>query len=134
WLFYTLVADHMSQGLPRNTTTARLMTRRFVDALLQFSEREHTIAALCSITGFAQEPVAVQKAASGRTTYTLAHRVGVLVSNVTSFSNRPLILVFYLGCVIEVVSGLAATVLIWRRLVGGIGVPGWASLVVSVWL
>jgi putative glycosyltransferase len=134
WLFYTLVTEHLGPALPRNTTTARLMTRRFVDALLRFPEREHTVAALCSITGFAQEPVPVQKASSGRSTYSLAHRVGVLVSNVTSFSNRPLILVFYLGCVIVVVSGAAAAVLIWRRLVGGIGVPGYASLVVSVWL
>ena len=109
------------------------MTRRFVEALLQFRERESTILSLCGITGFVQEPVPVDKLSRGTTTYSFARRVAVLVNAITSFSNRPLILVFYLGCVIMAVSSTAALFLMWRRIVGGIGVPGYASLVVSVW-
>ena len=133
WLYYRVVVRQLGLPLPQNPVTARLMTRRFVDALLQFREREHTILSLCGITGFVQEPAPVHKVSRGGSTYTLARRVSVLVNSITSFTNRPLILVFYLGCLIMAVSGTAGLVLIWRALTGGIGVPGYASLVVSVW-
>jgi putative glycosyltransferase len=133
WFFYEVVAKRLGVPLPPNVVTARLMSRRFVDALTQFGEREFTILPLCAITGFAQEPVLVQKLSRGRSTYTTAHRVAALVNSITSFSNRPLILVFYLGCLIMSVAGAAALVLVWRRIMGGVGVPGYASLVVSVW-
>lgn len=133
WLFYKIVSTHLGLPVPPNAVTARLMRRRFVEALLQFGEREHTILSLCAITGFAQEPVPVEKLSHAPTTYSLARRVAVLVNSITSFSSRPLILVFYLGCLILALSGIAATVLMWRRLVYGIDAPGYASLVVSVW-
>jgi len=41
---------------PRNITTARLMTRRYVNALLGHKEREIMIAGLWLITGFASAP------------------------------------------------------------------------------
>ena len=133
WLFYEVVAKRLGLPVPPNVVTARLMTRRFVDALMQFRERENTLLSLCGITGFTQEPVWVQKLSLAQTTYSFARRVSVLVNSITSFSNRPLILVFYLGCFILAVSSAAALVLMWRWAVGGIGVPGYASLVVSVW-
>ena len=133
WLFYEVVAKRLGVPLPPNVVTARLMTRRFVDALTSFREREFAILPLCAIAGFVQEPVVVQKISRGRSTYTLARRVAAFVNSVTSFSNRPLVLVFYLGCLIMTASGTAALVLVWRRLTGGVGVPGYASLVVSVW-
>ena len=133
WIYYQVVVRQLGLPLPRNVVTARLMTRRFVDALLQFREREYAILLLCGIAGFAQEAVPVQKASHGRSTYGLARRAAVLVNSITSFSNRPLILVFYLGSLIMAISTVAAIVLAWQRIVGGIGVPGYASLVVSVW-
>ncbi len=50
--------------------------------------------------------VAVQKASKGQTTYTLDRRIAAFVNAVTSFSARPLVYVFYLGCFI--LAGLGA--------------------------
>ncbi len=133
WLFYEVASKRLGLPLPRNVVTARLMTRRYVDALLRFRERELTILALGAITGFEQRPMTVRKQARGRSTYTIARRISVLVNAVTSFSNRPLLMIFYLGCGIMATASLAATYLVWRRAIGGVGVAGWASLVVSVW-
>src|SRR5262249_35290442 len=55
------------------------------------------------------------------------------VNAVTSFSNRPLVYIFYLGCVLIAVSTSAAAFLFYRALVHDIDVPGYASLIVSVW-
>jgi putative glycosyltransferase len=52
-LFYTVFRTLSGLDFPRNITTARLMTRRYVDALLGHKEREIMIAGLWLITGFA---------------------------------------------------------------------------------
>ncbi len=57
------------------------------------------------------------------------------VNAVKSYSNKPLVYIFYLGCTIMSISALCAAVLAWRAATGrvGVGVPGWASLIISVW-
>jgi putative glycosyltransferase len=56
------------------------------------------------------------------------------VNAVTSFSNRPLVYIFYLGAAVVTVSSIAALALMVRTLVIGTGVAGYASLIVSIWL
>ena len=133
WMFYTVLARPLRIPWQANAVTARLMTRRFVDALTRFREREMTLVGVCALTGFAQQPVTVKKLSRGTSTYPLPLRIAALVDSVTSFSSRPLVLVFELGCAIMLLSTLAALYIIWRSLAGGVGVAGYASLVVSVW-
>ena len=86
--------------LPVNMVTARLMTRRYVDALLQFKEREVSLSGLLYITGFAQQPNVVHKHSSSKTTYTLRRKISLAINSITSFSNAPLIAIFYIGAII----------------------------------
>jgi putative glycosyltransferase len=120
--------------IPQNLVTTRLMTQRYVQALVQHQERELMIAGLWVITGFAQLPLAVKKGSHSPTTYTLARKLTMLVDAITAFSNRPLILIFYLGCLITALSIGAALIQIVRVLFFQALLPGWASLIVSVWL
>ena len=43
-------------------------------------------------------------------------------------------MIFYLGLVIGGSSSLAAVYLVMRRLFFGVALPGWPSLIVSVWM
>ena len=61
------------------------------------SEREIDIGGLWVITGFEQLPLWVSKHSTSETTYTFAHKVSVLANSVTSFSNLPLVAIFYMG-------------------------------------
>jgi len=134
WLFFkvfNLLSDH---SIPENVLTIRLMTHRYVAALLAHRERETTIAGLWAITGFQQIERPVIKHVRSPTTYSLAHKINVLVNSITSFSDRPLILIFYLGLVIGGAASAAAVYLVIRRLFFGIALPGWPSLIVSVWM
>ena len=132
---YYLVTDAMLEiPIPRNIVTARLMTRRYVANLVQHRDREVNLAALWMITGFLQVPMAVNKLSRGTSTYTFRKRISVLVNAITSFSNRPLIYIFYLGAFIVMVSLGYGSFLVWLALRGEVGIPGWASLIVSIWL
>ena len=133
-VYYVTFNTLLEMPIPRNLVTARLMTRRYVASLLQHRDRELNMAALWMITGFLQVPVLVTKLSRNPSTYTLRKRISVLVGAVTSFSNRPLVYIFYLGATIVLTSIAYGTYLVWTALHGGIGIPGWASLIVSIWL
>jgi putative glycosyltransferase len=133
-LFYRVFNALSAHPIPANLLTVRLMTRRYVDALLEHREREITIAGLWAITGFVQQAVVVTKHSRGATTYDLRRKVWHLVDSITSFSNKPLVLIFYLGMAISVIAGVAAATLIVRRVFFGVLLSGWPSLIVSVWL
>jgi putative glycosyltransferase len=132
-IFFGLINRMLSTPIPANVVTARLMTRRYVQALVRHRDQEIFLAGLWVITGFDQQAVEVVKGSRGDSSYTIRRRVSVLVSAVTSFSNRPLIYIFYLGTAVMLLSLAAAGVLTVRALNDGIGVPGYASLMVSVW-
>lgn len=120
--------------LPTNVSTVRLMTRRYVDALLEHKEREVCIAGLWQITGFHQTPFLFKKGAKGSSSYSFGAKVALFVNFLTSFSNRPLVAIFYLGTVISAIAGVAATYWIFKVLFLGGFLAGWASLIVSIWL
>jgi putative glycosyltransferase len=133
-LFYVVFNWLSPIPLPRNLLTTRLMTHRYVSALVAHQEREVLIAGLWAITGFKQESLAVHKAFKGHSHYSLWRKVDIIVNAVTSFSNKPLVLVFYVGGVISLLAGLAAMYLVVRRIFWGVLLQGWPSLIVSVWL
>ena len=133
-VFYTALGRMMTTPLPRNAITARLMTHRYVRALIQHKDREICLAGLWVITGFDQRPIDVVKGYREGSTYSFRARVSAVVNAVTSFSNRPLIYIFYLGAFVVTISAIAAAALTIRALATGIDVAGYASLIVSIWL
>jgi putative glycosyltransferase len=133
-LFFKLFNLLSDRPIPENLVTVRLMTRRYVAALVAHGEREMMIGGLWAATGFRQVPAVVTKHLRSATTYSFSHKVSVLVNAVTSFSARPLELIFYLGLTIGALASAAAVHLVVRRLFFGILLPGWPSLIVSVWL
>lgn len=131
-LFYRVFNLLSPQPVVPDQLVARLMTRRYVQALVAHRDREIYLGGLCALAGFAQVPLVVHKSSKGKTTYTLGRRIAASVNAVTSFSAKPLIYVFYLGCFILLASAIAAGTLIVRRLFFGLMFPGWPSLIVAV--
>ncbi len=133
-LFFRLFNRISETPLPVNLTTVRLMSRRYVRALVSHRERAMIIGGLWAITGFDQVSLPVEKGSRGGGSYDLARKVSVFVNAITSFSDRPLLLIFYMGLAILIVSSVAAFYLVVRRLLFGVLLAGWPSLIVSVWL
>jgi putative glycosyltransferase len=132
-LFYRVFNKLLTHPFPPNIVTARLMTRRYVDALVQHRDQEVSLAGLCTITGFEQRSLIVDKGTRGNTSYGLRRRISAFVTAITSFSNRPLLYIFQLGVGVILLSIVAGIVLMYQSMTGRIGVPGWASIMVSIW-
>ena len=133
-IFYWMFNFFSSYPVPSNLVTARLMSKRYVEALVQHKDREIFMAGLWAITGFKQVPLMVTKHNKGNSSYNLRRKISLLVNSITSFSNKPLLFTFYLGFIILFISSLSALHLIIRRVFFGELLAGWPSLMVSIWL
>ena len=133
-IYYSLFDMLCNINHPRSIVTARLMTRRYVEALLRFRERELVISCLWVITGFRQSKRIVKKHAASGSTYSLSKKIGHAVNAVTSFSELPLQLIFYVGIGIFFCSILYAAKLVLYGLVRSQAVDGWTSVMVSIWV
>jgi putative glycosyltransferase len=132
--YYILYRALTGLKVPYNITTARLMSRRYVDALLSFEEREIDIGGLWFITGFDQRSQVVKKHSTSETTYTFGKKVAIIVNAVTSFSNLPLIGIFYIGIAILLVSCIWTGYLILHWFIDAQPISGYTSLMASIWL
>lgn len=132
--FYSLFKLLTGLTLPENVVTARLMSRRYVEALLRHEEREVFMAGLWHITGFVQRPHAIKKLSISETTYTLRRKMSLLVNSVTSFSNAPLISIFYIGISISLFSSTYIAWLLFNWMFLSRPLSGWTSVMASIWL
>lgn len=132
--FYRLFQALTGLSLPENIVTARLMSRRYVNALLRHEEREVFMAGLWHITGFEQSALTVKKHNTSESTYTLRRKLSLLVNSVTSFSNAPLVSIFYIGVSISLFASAYIAYLVIHWLFLTTPLSGWTSVMASIWL
>jgi putative glycosyltransferase len=131
-LFYRMFHWMGGFKFPNNSVAARLMTRRFVDALLLHKEKELFFDGLSYITGFSHGFVSVNKKSSSATSYTMRRKIALAVNAVTSFSDMPLHFISYAGIALFLFAALAIVYLIYMRISHNDITDGWTSLLVAV--
>lgn len=132
-IFYRIFNALSDTKVPENFVTARLMTRQYVDALLEYGERALFLGGTFVLAGFRQIPCEIDKGARGVSSYSLGKRLALFVNALTSFSPKPLQVIFGLGAAITAVA-LAGFVYVVARALLGDTLVGWASLIASIWL
>ncbi len=131
--FYKLFNMLSDVKLGLNEASVRLMSRRFADALLEHKERSVFFAGLCQMTGFGQKEHAVVKTRSNKGSYSLRKKMAMVVNAVTAYSTMPLVIVFYLGLGISVLTAMYIAMILVKKMCFDIEITGWTSLIVSVW-
>lgn len=134
YFFYKIFNWLTGLSMPANIVTARLMSRRYINALLSHQEREVFMAGLWHITGFSQVPLFVKKKSTSESTYSFGKKMALLVNSVTSFSNIPLVLIFHVGIIISIIAMLYIVFLVANRIVLDKPLSGWTSVMASIWL
>lgn len=120
-----------STELPANLITARLMSQRYVQALMSYKDKEPFLAALCSDIGFKQMFIPVQKTDDSTTTYTFNHKVKLMLNGITAFSTKPLMMSIAVSLSLAAITALVGLYALFMGLFGD-SVPGWASTVLLV--
>lgn len=134
-LYYWIFNQLSEIPMENNQLTARVMSRRYVDALLQHREEVFSIEAIWSATGFVQIPVAIEKNEhKGASTYTFSKKMALVINAITAYSSRPLSLVAWFGIIMTLGSFLYIGLVLFQYLFLGWRVSGYTSLIISIWL
>ena len=131
WKIFNMLSNIQ---IPANHTTARLMKRDYVDALVLHQEREIFISGLWEITGFDQVACPVKKHALSLSTYTLRKKLSLSINAIISFTNFPLILIFYIGLLVSLLSFIYIINLSINWAFYLSPPDGWTSVMASIWL
>lgn len=117
-----------------NHADFRLMSKRAVQALASYRERNLFLRGIIPQLGFKTDSVYedLRPREAGESKYTLGKMMNLAIDGITSFSIKPVRLVFTLGIVFIVLS-LIMFIYVICMLAKGSTVAGWASLILSVW-
>ena len=117
-----------------NHADFRLMSRRALEALMAFPERNLFLRGMVYSLGFPHTEVYYDRTAriAGESKYPLSRMLSFALDGITSFSVRPLRLIVYSGLLFILVS-LCAIIYGLVSWSSGRAVPGWASIIVSLW-
>jgi putative glycosyltransferase len=117
-IFWRLFNKLSDTQVPENVLSERLMTRRYVDALLSLGDRNVFLGGMMYWSGFRQVGLTLQKGLrEGPSTYSIRKRLSLLVEAVTSFSTVPLKLVLFVGLAVTLLAALGAALLLARKIV-----------------
>ena len=110
------------------------MSRRAVTALKGYEERNLFLRGLVPQLGYRSDQVFYDRLQrqGDESKYPFGKMLSFAVDGVTSFSVRPLRLIFDLGVFFLLIS-LAILVYVIVALADGRGVQGWASIMLSIW-
>ncbi len=132
--YYRLLA-RLGVQIVFNHADYRLLSRRAIDALAQYGERNIVLRGIVPQLGFNSAVVYYDRVArtAGVTKYPFRKMLALAVEGVTSFSAAPLRAITALGLCVSVLSFAGGLWALWARFVHGEGVvPGWASTMVPL--
>ena len=132
--FYKLM-KRLGVEMVYNAADYRLLSRRAVEALMQFGEVNMFLRGMVPLLGFKTAEVYYERGerVAGESKYPLKKMVAFAIEGITSFSNKPIRFVTLLG-VLCALLGVAMAVYVLVSLIGGHSVAGWASTIMSIWL
>ena len=95
--FYSAINLVSSVEIPRNVMNARLMRRRYVDALLQYRDVEPFLGGLMAHVGFRQLALPCEKGSRDGSSYTFRRKLRLALDALFGFSTVPLTAVAAMG-------------------------------------
>jgi glycosyltransferase involved in cell wall biosynthesis len=131
-LFYSAFNAIASMPIPNNVGDFRLIDRRVVQALAQLPERGRFMKGLFAWVGFPSVAIPYVRPARrlGQTKWNYWRLWNFALDGIVSFSSAPLRIWTYCGLAIAVGALAYAAFILVDALVFGIGVPGYASLII----
>lgn len=133
-LFYNLM-NCLGTSTIRNHADYRLLSRQAIEALMEYGESQLFLRGLISSMGMVQAKVYfdVKKREKGKSKYSLRKMLNLALNGVTSFSIKPMHIIFCVGLITMLLSivMIVYNVAIWYS---GVAVSGWASILCSIWL
>ena len=133
-LFYRLMLK-LGIEIEYNHADFRLLDKRIVNELNKFEERNLFLRGIIPLVGFKSDKVYYERKerGAGKSKYPLKKMINFALDGITSFSIKPIRLVFALGIIIFFLSIIMVIYSVAVKLFGKT-VSGWTFIVSSIWL
>lgn len=131
--FYKLMGA-MGVETVYNHADYRLMSRRALDALERFREKNLFLRGIVPLIGFKTDVVYYERSErfAGESKYPLKKMLGFAIEGITSFSIKPIRLITLLGFLIFLTS-IGLSIMFIVKWAIGVTVSGWPTVVCSIW-
>lgn len=128
------ITNSLGGELIYNHADFRLMSKRAVEGLEQFTEVNLFLRGIVPLIGYPSTIVTYQRQErlAGESKYTLGKMLGFALEGITSLSIKPVRMVTVLGILVFFISILMLIYVFISYFTGKV-VPGWSSVAVSVW-
>lgn len=132
-LFYKLM-NTMGGEVVYNHADFRLMSKRSLEAVVSFPERNLFLRGMVCLLGYSTASVYYDRKErfAGESKYPFTKMLNFALDGITSFSVKPLRLITMSGLLFMLVAFVAIIYAISEFIIGDV-IPGWTSLLVSVW-
>ena len=132
--FYKLM-DWMGVKTVYNHADFRLMSKRAVEHFSQFKESNMYLRGIMPLIGYQTDSVYYDRKerAAGESKYPLKKMLALAFNGISSFSVKPITMILSLGVFIIICAFIAALYALISYFAGNV-VPGWTSLILSIWL
>lgn len=133
-LFYWLIRK-MGTDVIYNHADFRLMSKRALQALISYPERNLFLRGLVRLIGFPEAYVYYDRKNrfAGESKYPFKKMLAFALDGITSFSVQPLRLIISSGVLFAIVAPLIMIVYALVQHANGHTIPGWTSLLISLW-
>ena len=133
--FYKLQAN-MGVECIYNHADFRLMSKKALDMLACYPEKNLYLRALIPQIGLKSTSVddVISERTAGKSKYTLGKMLNLALDGITSFSVKPIYYIVYTGMIIVLLGFLGIVIDVIVAVTSGLNVPGWVSIMLSMWL
>lgn len=131
--FYKLM-QFMGVNIVFNHADYRLMSKRALNGLAQFPERNLFLRGMVPLVGYRSTNVYYDRNErfAGESKYPLKKMLSFAFDGITSFSISPIRMISAFGAIVCVFAFVMAIYALVQKIIGHTG-AGWASLMVSIW-
>lgn len=129
--FYKVLARVSSVPIQKDTGDFRLLSRRAIEALKSFPEKQRYTKGMFSLIGFKKKAIEFDRdpRVAGETKWNYLKLFGLAIEGITSFTVAPLRIATLMGALFSVLSFLYMLFIFVKTLIYGVDVPGYASLI-----
>ena len=132
--FYKLM-EMLGVNMVPNSADYRLLSKRAVEGLLEFHERNIFLRGMVPLVGYKSDKVyyARKERFAGTSKYPLKKMIKFAMDGITSFSTVPIKLIMNLGLLLVIIGIILFVYTIVQKILGHVN-AGWSSLMVSIWV
>lgn len=134
--FYTVLQKVSNVPIQKDTGDFRLLSKRAVEALKSFPEKQRYTKGMFSLIGFKKIAIEFDRDSrvAGETKWNYFKLIDLAIEGITSFTIAPLRVATIMGIITAFLAFIYTVFIVVRTLIYGIDVPGYASLICVILL